>query len=78
MEWYDTIRYGMSRYSSVSFGSPGTGMVWYGMVWYGMAWYGMVWYGMVARLGFFAHRPQDVCVKNVQPRKSQSFNTVKF
>ena len=31
-----------------------------------------------ARLGFFVHRPQDVCVKNVRPRRSQSFNTVKF
>ena len=29
------------------------------------------------RLGFFAHRPQDACVKIVWPRRSQSFNTVK-
>jgi len=30
------------------------------------------------RLGLFAHWPQDACVKNVRPHKSQSFNTVNF
>ena len=30
------------------------------------------------RLGFFAHRPQDTWIKNVRPRRSQSFNTVQF
>ena len=32
----------------------------------------------LARLGFFAHRPQDMCTKNVRPRRSQSFKTIQF
>ena len=35
----------------------------------------MVWYG---RIGFFAHRPQDVCAQNCWPHRPQSFNTVEF
>ena len=30
------------------------------------------------RLGFFAHRPQDMWTKNVRPCRSQSFKTIKF